>query len=329
VEGIQVNAMTEPVNFTLPKKPRIYAKDPLPDQRKVSVVPIKAVFDPNISHGALHVLAALCSYCNRAGITWVSQTRLAKELNITQQAVAKQFKQLRELGYLETVKKGFKGERTDTLRVIFDKSVDAATAMAVTSSMEDTRSPAIKEQQAMEEVDREGQRRVAQAISKVLKQPTKRSPTMPKSGETRTVREMKAAIQKAQSKQSKTVDKPVDKQSHNHNLQVVNAEALHSQPNHNLQVVDNAEEHTTSRQVVCNQVVKEVNLNNQNSSNLLTGSQTVLDNREVEELLADGISAQQITDSLETLLPLYQAEGIKPSASVLMAGIRQLQADAR
>jgi len=329
VEGIQVNAMTEPVNFTLPKKPRIREKDPLPDQRKVSVVPIKAVFDPNISHGALHVLAALCSYCNRAGITWVSQTRLAKELNITQQAVAKQFKQLRELGYLETVKKGFKGERTDTLRVIFDKSVDAATAMAVTSSMEDTRSPAIKEQQAMEEVDREGQRRVAQAISKVLKQPTKRSPTMPKSGETRTVREMKAAIQKAQSKQSKTVDKPVDKQSHNHNLQVVNAEALHSQPNHNLQVVDNAEEHTTSRQVVCNQVVKEVNLNNQNSSNLLTGSQTVLDNREVEELLADGISAQQITDSLETLLPLYQAEGIKPSASVLMAGIRQLQADAR
>jgi len=326
-----VNAMTEPVNFTLPKKPRIREKDPLPDQRKVSVLPIKAVFDPNISHGALHVLAALCSYCNRAGITWVSQTRLAKELNITQQAVAKQFKQLRELGYLETVKKGFKGERTDTLRVIFDKSVDAATAMAVTSSMEDTRSPAIKEEQAMEadRPDPEGQRRVAQAISKVLKQPTKRSSTMPKSGETRTVRQMKAAIQKAQSKQSKTVDNLVDKQSHNHNPQVVIEMALHLQPNHNLQVVDNAEEHTTSRQVVCNQVVKEVNLNNQNSSNLLTGSQTVLDNREVEELLADGISAQQITDSLETLLPLYQAEGIKPSASVLMAGIRQLQADAR
>lgn len=181
----------------------------------------------------------------------------------------------------------------------------------------------------MEEVDREGQRRVAQAISKVLKQPTKRSPTMPKSGETRTVREMKAAIQKAQSKQSKPVDNLVDKQSHNHNPQVVNEEALHSQPNHNLQVVDNAEEHTTSRQVVCNQVVKEVNLNNQNSSNLLTGSQTVLDNREVEELLADGISAQQVADSLDTLLPLYAAEGIKPSASVLMAGIRQLQADAR
>jgi len=323
--------MTEPVNFTLPKKPRVYAKDPLPDQRKVAVVPIKAVYDQKLSHGAFHVLAALCSYCNRAGITWVSQTRLAKELNISQQAVAKQFKQLRDCGYLETVKKGFKGERTDTLRVIFDSSVDAATAIAVTSSMEDTRSPAIKEQQAMEadRPDPEGQRRVAQAISKVLKQPTKRSPTMPKSGETRTVREMKAAIQKAQSKQSKTVDNLVDKQSHNHNPQVVIEMALHSQPNHNLQVVDNTENTDTSRQVVSNQVVKEVNLNNQNSSNLLTGSQTVLDNREVEELLADGISAQQITDSLETLLPLYEAEGIKPTSAVLMAGIKQMQADVK
>ena len=331
MEGIQVNAMTEPVNFTLPKKPRVYAKDPLPDQRKVAVVPIKAVYDQKLSHGAFHVLAALCSYCNRAGITWVSQTRLAKELNISQQAVAKQFKQLRDCGYLETVKKGFKGERTDTLRVIFDSSVDAATAIAVTSSMEDTRSPAIKEQQAMEadRPDPEGQRRVAQAISKVLKQPTKRSPTMPKSGETRTVREMKAAIQKAQSKQSKTVDNLVDKQSHNHNPQVVIEMALHSQPNHNLQVVDNTENTDTSRQVVSNQVVKEVNLNNQNSSNLLTGSQTVLDNREVEELLADGISAQQITDSLETLLPLYEAEGIKPTSAVLMAGIKQMQADVK
>lgn len=152
---------------------------------------------------------------------------------------------------------------------------------------------------------------------------------MPKSGETRTVREMKAAIQKAQSKQSKTVDNLVDKQSHNHNPQVVNEQALHSQPNHNLQVVDNAEEHTTSRQVVCNQVVKEVNLNNQNSSNLNSDLIVVLNNREVEELVREGISSQQIADSLDTLLPLYQAEGIKPSSSVLMAGIRQLQADAR
>ncbi len=58
MEGIQVNSMTEPVQFTIPKKPRVYAKDPLPDQRKVAVVPIKAVYDQKLSHGAFHVLAA-------------------------------------------------------------------------------------------------------------------------------------------------------------------------------------------------------------------------------------------------------------------------------
>ena len=306
-----MNAMTEPVNFNMPKKPRIFAKDPLPDQRKVSVLPIKAVFDPKISHGALHVLAALCSYCNRAGITWVSQTRLAKELNITQQAVAKQFKQLRELGYLETVKKGFKGERTDTLRVIFDKSVDAATAMAVTSSVEDTRSPAIKEQQQVE-ADKEGQARVAQAISKVLKQPKPRYKTMPKQGETITVKNMKAAINKAQAKHQQ----PVDNHVHNHNLEVVNADKLHSQPNHNLQVVDNTKEH---KKTTCNEVdiLKE------------DADMFVLNNEVVNQLVDNGMTAQQIKDALDTLLPLYQAEGITPSSHVLMAGIRQLVADTR
>jgi len=311
MEGIQVNAMTEPVHFAIPKKPRIFAKDPLPDQRKVVVLPIKAVYDPKISHGALHVLAALCSYCNRAGITWVSQTRLAKELNITQQAVAKQFKQLRELGYLETVKKGFKGERTDTLRVIFDKSVDAATAMAVTSTVEDTRSPAIKEQQQME-ADKEGQARVAQAISKVLRQPIKRYKVMPKQGETVTVRNMKAAINKAQSKGQQ----PVDNHVHNHNPEVVNADKLHSQPNHNLQVVDNTKEH---KKTTC----KEVDILKEDADMF------VLNNEVVNQLVDNGMTAQQIKDALDTLLPLYRAEGITPSSHVLMAGIRQLVADTR
>jgi hypothetical protein len=141
---------------------------------------------------------------------------------------------------------------------------------------------------------------------------------------------MKAAIQKAQSKHQQ----PVDNHAHNHNPQVVNVDKLHSQPNHNLQVVDNTENTDTSRQVVSNQVVKEVNLNNQNSSNLLTsnlltGSQTVLNNREVEELVAEGLTADRIAEHLETLLPLYASEGITPSSAILMAGIRQLQADAR
>jgi DNA-binding transcriptional ArsR family regulator len=329
-----VNAMTEPVNFTLPKKPRVYQKDSMPDQRKIAVMPLKALTDQTLTDGSIRILGVLCSYCNRAGITWVSQARLAKDLNISRQAVTNQLMQLRAAGYVEIIKKGFRGERCNTLRVIFDQSVDAATAMAVTSSMEDTRPPAIKQEQQMEadRPDPEGQRRVAQAISKVLKQPIKRIKTMPKSGETVTVRNMKAAIQKAQSKGSK----PVDNHAHighpavsNERSPEVSNEGLHRQSIGHSTVSQNTENTDTSRQVVSNQVVKRVNLNNQNSSNLNSDLNRVLRNQEVEELIAGGISIERITEHLDTLLPLYAAEGIKPSSATLMAGIRQLQADAR
>ena len=338
MEGIQVNAMTEPVNFTLPKKPRVYQKDSMPDQRKIAVMPLKALTDQTLTDGSIRILGVLCSYCNRAGITWVSQARLAKDLNISRQAVTNQLMQLRAAGYVEIIKKGFRGERCNTLRVIFDSSVDAATAMAVTSSMEDTRPPAIKQEQAMEaETDPEGQRRVAQAISKVLKQPTKRTKTMPKTGETVTVRNMKAAIQKAQSKHQQ----PVDNHAYigqptvsNEGSQTSVNQTLHRQSIGHSGVSQNTENTDTSRQVVSNQVVKEVNLNNQNSSNLLTSNlksdlSVVLGNQEVEQLIAEGIAAGRIAEHLETLLPLYASEGITPSSAILMAGIRQLQADAR
>lgn len=192
------------VSFEIPKLPKLKLKEAPPDQRRIAVLPIKAVFDLRLHHGAVRVLAALCSYCNRAGITWVSQTRLAKDLSISQQAVSKQFKQLRECGYLETVRKGFKGERTDTLRVIFGVDIDAETAIAVTSSIEDTRSPQMKREQDM-----------------------KASKPEPAAGK-------RKVIKKNQPKRGQ----PVDKIPSTNNPQVVQQ----SQPYHNVEVVDNTEE---------------------------------------------------------------------------------------
>lgn len=319
MEGIQVNAMTEPVNFTLPKKPRIYKKDAPPDQRKIAVMPLKALTDQTLTDGSIRILGVLCSYCNRAGITWVSQARLAKDLNISRQAVTNQLMQLRAAGYVEIIKKGFRGERCNTLRVIFDSSVDAATAMAVTSSMEDTRPPAIKEEQAMqaEQPDPEGQRRVAQAISKVLKQPIKRYKTMPKQGETVTVKNMKEAIKKAQSKGAK----PVDNHAHIGHAAVSNEDMLHRQPIGHSGVSQNTEEHMLRQHVISKH---ETSKHLKEEDNML-----VLRNQEVEQLVSDGMTTEQIASCLDTLLPLYQAEGITPSSATLMAGIRQLQADAR
>jgi len=309
--------MSDPVIFELPKrKPRVVQKEAAPDLRKVAVLPIRAVFDQKLTHGALQVLAAVCAFANRAGITWVSQTRLAKDLGISQQAVAKQFKQLREAGYLETVRKGFKGERTDTLRVIFDPTVDAATAIAVTSAIEDTRPPVMQKEQAMEaeQPDPEGQRRVAQAIAQVLKTPPKRTHTMPKQGETRAVREIKEANRKALAKRTR--------EQANHNPQVVNEEgpqvvnapvdnSSHSQPNHNLQVVQNTERTPID------------------SSTSINNIKTVLNNQELFELIETGLTESEIAEDLDILLPLFQAEGLSPSSRVLADSILQLHRDAR
>jgi len=112
--------MTEPVNFTLPKKPRIYKKDAPPDQRKIAVMPLKALTDQTLTDGSIRILGVLCSYCNRAGLTWVSQKRLSEDMKTSRQNITNQLAKLRDAGYVEIVRKGFRGERCNTLRVIFD-----------------------------------------------------------------------------------------------------------------------------------------------------------------------------------------------------------------
>lgn len=277
----------------LPKrKPRVLQKEAPPDLRKVSVVPIKAVFDQKLTHGALQVLAAICAFSNRAGITWVSQARLAKDLGITQQAVAKQFKQLREQGYLVTIRKGFRGERTDTIRVVFDKTVDTDTAIAVTSAIEDTRPPIMKREQTMQEqADRDGQRVIAKAIATAFNKPMKESKAMPKVTDSRTVKAIKEANQKGTQRRTRSAP--------NHNQQVVNQEATHSQPMDNLEVVLNPE-------------------------NTYIG----LTLEDVKKLREEGLTEVEITSCLEDLLSAYAAEGITPKREHLAAGILQLNRDA-
>lgn len=310
-----MSALPEVIPFALPKKPRIREKEPLPDQRKVCVMPIRALTDDKLTDGAVRILALLCSYCNRAGLTWVSQKRLAEDMQTSRQNITNQLAKLRDAGYVEIVRKGFRGERCNTLRVIFDPSITAEEAIAITSNKEDTRPPSMQETP-----DPAGQARIASLIAKALKSPPTRSKTMPKSGETRTVKEMKQAIQKAQSKRLKPVDKPVDNhQSIGHSpvsyesSPEAQKDALHRQPIGHSTVSYNSEEHI--RESIKEDSFKDL--------------KTVLGNCEIDKLISQGLSAEQIADSLDTLLPLYAAEGIEPSSAILAEGIRQLQADAR
>jgi len=129
------------IEFKLPKRPKIIEKQAPPDQRKFAVVPMRAATDTELHGFSVKVLVLLCSYANRAGITWVGQQRIAEHLQVSKQQVARAMKQLRERGHIEVMSKGFRGERANTTRVIYDPEISAADAIAITSGQEDTRPP--------------------------------------------------------------------------------------------------------------------------------------------------------------------------------------------
>jgi len=144
-----LSALPLPENvFKLPKRPKIIEKAPLPDQRKFAVLPMSAVMDTELHGFSMKVLAVLCSYCNRAGITWVGQQRIADHLGVAKQQVARAMKQLRDRGHIEVVSKGFRGEKANTVRVIFAAGISTEDAIAITSAQEDTRPPEIRKREA-------------------------------------------------------------------------------------------------------------------------------------------------------------------------------------
>lgn len=304
------------VPFVLPRKPRIMEKDAPPDQRKVSVLPIRALTDDKLTDGAFRVLGLLCSYCNRAGITWVSQKRLSEDMKTTRQNITNQMAKLRQLGYVEIVRKGFRGERCNTLRVVFDPGISAEEAIAITSNKEDSRPPSMQPQ-----TDPAGQARIASLMANAFKQPPTRAKAMNKPGDNRMVREIREAAQKARSKQSKAVDKPVDNHQSighppvsNESISEVSNEGLHRQPIGQPTVSLNALKNS----------IKESSYKDS-----LKRFNTVLGHSEIQELIERGLTEDQIADSLGILMPLYRAEGIEPTAAILIVGITQLQADAR
>jgi hypothetical protein len=308
------------VQFQLPKKPKVREKEPAPDQRKVCVVPIKAIRDASLTDASIRVLAILCSYTNRAGITWVSQNRLAADMGVTKQAISKQFVKLKAAGYIEVVKRGFKGQRSDTVRVVFDESVDTATALAVTSRHEDNRSPQLKEQDMKKEQeltpDPEGLKRIQDMIKGVVK-PITQPPQeyqMPKSGDTITVAKMKAEIAAKKASKEKRIVNP----------EVVNVRPPHSQP----KAVDKShtDNHTDNQGV-------DHNLKNEGIDKVLrlflSKGFNVLSNQESIQHIADSTTVAELETLMDKLSDRYAAEGLPlPTDGAMLANdLIMLQSD--
>jgi DNA-binding transcriptional ArsR family regulator len=259
----------------------------------------------------------------------VSQKRLSEDMKTSRQNITNQLAKLRDAGYVEIIRKGFRGERCNTLRVIFDPSLTAEDAIAMTSNKEDTRPPAIREEQerqAAEQIDREGQARIAKLISQALKQPPKKERTMPSEGQTRTVKKMKEEIQQTKAKRFKSVEKTVDNHQHTGNRTVSNEsssevsnEVLHRQPIGHSSVSYNSEELYIRESIGIGK--DKVN----NKSNVLRH----LEVSDFDFLIDNKMKPEQIEEALATLLPLFASEGLTPTSKVLTDSILQLHRDTR
>lgn len=129
------------MTFSIPKQPKIKLKAKPPDQRQIAVMPLRALRDKDLDNQAIRVLGLICSYANRAGITWVSNKKLCEELQVSKQAISHQVVALKKKGYLEVVKKGYIGQRTDTLRVVFDPSISTQDALGILGNSDEYKSP--------------------------------------------------------------------------------------------------------------------------------------------------------------------------------------------
>ena len=123
--------------FKLPDKAPVIQQKAPRDNRKYATLPRKAVMDKQLRNTDVRVLAALCSYTNRAGLCWVSQLRLSEDIGIARQNVNRSIVRLKKLDYLRVQS----AHKANQLQVVFDADITAEDAVSVVSSMEDARSP--------------------------------------------------------------------------------------------------------------------------------------------------------------------------------------------
>jgi len=116
--------------YQIPKKPEIKIKTKQPDKRHYAVLPIN-VLKHNITGSMYKVLVALSSYCNKAGFSYVSLSKIGQDLNISAQAVQKQMAKLESLGIVHTYKNYYTGIKGSTRRIIYDNKIKDTDAAAI------------------------------------------------------------------------------------------------------------------------------------------------------------------------------------------------------
>ena len=135
------------MEIKIPRKPRVKQKETAPDKRKFAVVPMAAIGDKRLNNFQFRVLVAVASYANRAGVCYVGQRKLADDLKTHQPHISLAMTRIKETGYIKSIGKPITRIRGETVRVVFDASLNTAEAVAVASAGtdEDLRPPEQRE----------------------------------------------------------------------------------------------------------------------------------------------------------------------------------------
>ncbi len=94
-------------------------------QNRFSILPARAVEDQRLRPAAFRVLSALGTFSDRDGWCWPSLTTLAKQCNVTRQAVHQHIQHLRKIGYIEIQRqqRPDRGNAANRYRLLFDRAL--------------------------------------------------------------------------------------------------------------------------------------------------------------------------------------------------------------
>jgi len=123
------------MDLKLPPKPRLKLKEQPPDQRSITVCPIRAATDRSLTPMQLRALLVYCSYTNKAGVAWVGLERIGKDLGVSAPRAHQLISALDKKGYIKTLHKGYTGICANTRRVMFDPTLSAADAASISGEL--------------------------------------------------------------------------------------------------------------------------------------------------------------------------------------------------
>jgi hypothetical protein len=122
------------MGFVLPDKPVIERVE-REDGRKFCVVPLRAFREKKLSLSQLRILGLYASYCNNAGMSFVSCTALGRDYGCSKSYMALMLQKIEKVGYIVRVKRhGVPGIRGCVRRMVYDTSITTDDAIGISQS---------------------------------------------------------------------------------------------------------------------------------------------------------------------------------------------------